>query len=399
MNEMARTGPLAGLRVIDLSAMISGPLATMMLADQGADVIKIEGPGMGDPMRMLGAMRGGMSSTFVNLNRNKRSLVLDLRDDEGKEVLMDLLRGADVFVQNFRPGVVDRLGFGYEAVREVAPRIVYASISGFGETGPLAARPVYDNVVQAISGVAAVQADPDTGRPELVRNLSMDKATAYTVAQAITAALLARDRGAGGQHVRVAMLDAALAFLWPDGMMNHTFLGDDVMRIPPFGIVYRVYDTADGAITVSAVTDDQWAGLCRAGGREDLLEDPRFSSLFARMTHMRELRETATEMIRSRTTAQWCTLFEKHDVPHAPIVPLDEVPWHPQVRANEALVEAVHPAAGPMRQAGPAARFSGTPSRSLHPAPTFGQHSAEVLSELGYGEDRIAALRERGAIV
>ena len=270
MTTHGHGGPLAGLRVIDLSNMISGPLATMILGDQGADVIKVEVPGMGDPMRMFGALRGGMSSTFVNLNRSKRSIALNLRDDEARDVLRGLLRGADVLVQNFRPGVLDRLGFGYDAVRAVTPDIVYASISGFGETGPFAHRPVYDNVVQALSGVAAVQADPDTGKPELVRNLSLDKATAYSVAQAVTAALLARARGRGGQHVRIAMLDVAIAFLWPDGMMNHTFLGDDVFRVPPFATIYRIYATADGAITVAALTDAQWADACRAAEREDL---------------------------------------------------------------------------------------------------------------------------------
>ncbi|MBI3770469.1 MAG: CoA transferase [Deltaproteobacteria bacterium] len=300
--------PLAGIRIIDLSNMISGPLATMILGDQGADVIKVEAPGMGDPMRMFGAMRGGMSSTFVNLNRSKRSIVIDLRGETGKEILRRLIRKADVFVQNFRPGVVERLGFGHDAVRALAADVVYASISGFGDTGPFSHRPVYDNVVQALSGVTAVQADPDTGKPELVRNLTLDKATAYTVAQAVTAALLARARGRGGQYVRVAMLDAAIAFLWPDGMMNHTFLGDDVFRVPPIATIYRIYPTADGSITVAALTDDQWARTCRATDREDLIEDPRFRSIFDRLTHMQELREIVTDIIATRTTAEWCAL-------------------------------------------------------------------------------------------
>ncbi len=398
MTSNGRCGPLAGLRIVDLSNMISGPLATMILGDQGADVIKVEVPGMGDPMRMFGAMRGGMSSTFVNLNRSKRSIVLDLRSEEGKGVLRRLVSRADVFMQNFRPGVMDRLGFGYEAVRALAPDIVYASISGFGDTGPFADRPVYDNVVQALSGMAAVQADPDTGKPELVRNLSLDKATAYTAAQAVTAALLARARGQGGQHVRLAMLDAAIAFLWPDGMMNHTLLGDDVFRVPPFSIIYRIYETADGAITVSALTDDQWARACRAADREDMIEDPRFRSLFDRITHMQELREAVTELMATRATAEWCARYAEHDVPHAPILSLDEVPEHPQVRANGTLVESEHPAAGRMRQARPAPRFDGTPAGSLAPAPTCGEHTDEVLVELGYDGQQIAALRANGSV-
>lgn len=392
------SGPLAGIRVVDLSNLISGPLATMILGDQGAEVIKVEAPGMGDPMRMFGAMRGGMSSTFVNLNRSKRSIVVNLRNESGKEVLRRLVRGADVFVQNFRPGVLERLGFGYDAVRTLAADIVYASVSGFGDTGPYADRPVYDNVIQAMSGVAAVQADPDTGTPELVRNLALDKATAYTVAQAVTAALLARARGHGGQHVRVAMLDAALAFLWPDGMMNHTFLGDDVFRVPPFATIYRIYPTADGSITVAALTDEQWSRTCRAADREDLLDDPRFRSLFDRMTHMQELRTIVTAMIATRTTAEWRMRFEKHDVPHAPILSLDEVPDHPQVRANGALEDTVHPTAGAMRQALPAARFGGERSRPDRPAPTYGEHTDEVLREVGYGREEIAVLRANGTV-
>jgi crotonobetainyl-CoA:carnitine CoA-transferase CaiB-like acyl-CoA transferase len=392
------SGPLAGIRVVDLSNLISGPLATMILGDQGAEVIKVEAPGMGDPMRMFGAMRGGMSSTFVSLNRSKRSIVVNLRSEVGKEILRRLIRGADVFVQNFRPGVLDRLGFGYEAVRALAADIVYASISGFGDSGPFSDRPVYDNVIQAMSGVAAVQADPDTGKPELVRNLALDKATAYTVAQAVTAALLARARGRGGQHVRVAMLDAALAFLWPDGMMNHTFLGDDVFRLPPLATIYRIYETADGSITVAALTDEQWTRTCRAADRVDLLEDPRFRSIFDRMTHLQELREIVTEIVAMRTTAEWCALFEKHDVPHSPILSLDEVPEHPQVRANGTLVETEHPTAGPMRQALPAARFDATPTHPDRPAPTHGEHTDQVLGELGYGREDIAALRESGIV-
>lgn len=386
------TGPLAGIRVIDLTAMISGPLATMILADQGADVIKVEPPGAGDIMRLFGAMRGGVASTYVNCNRSKRSVVLNLQTEDGRDALRTLVRGADVFLQNFRPGIIGRMGFDYETVHALAPDVIYVSISGFGEQGPLADRPVYDNVVQSLSGMAAVQADPDTGTPELVRNLSLDKATAYTVAQAVTAALFARERGRGGQHVRVAMLDAALAFLWPDGMMNHTFLGDDVMRVPPFGTIYRLYETADGAITIGALTDDQWANACRAMDREDLIMDERFVSLFDRMRHLDALRDELYTIVPRRTTAQWCAQFEMHDVPHAPVLSLDNVPTHPQVVANRVLVETEHPAAGRMREPLPAARFAATPAHPQRPAPGHGEHTAEVLAEAGLAPDAISSV-------
>ncbi len=398
MTTTHHSGPLAGIRIVDLTAMISGPLATMILGDQGADVIKVEAPGMGDPMRMFGAISGGVSSTFVNMNRSKRTMTLDLRTDEGKGILRKLCDGADVFIQNFRPGVAERMGFGYEAVQAISPDIIYLSISGFGDTGPMSKRPVYDNIVQAISGMASVQANPETGEPELVRNLSLDKATAYTAAQAVTAALLARERRRGGQHVRIAMLDVALAFLWPDGMMNHTFLGEDVMRIPPFSTIYRVYATADGAMTISALTDEQWINACRAADRQDLIDDPRFSSIFGRMSHTKELLKLVTEMIASKTTAEWCALYEQHDVPHALIVPLDDVHTHPQVQANASLRETQHPTAGPLREALPAPRFSATPASPQGPAPMPGEHTDSILAELGYGGEAIASMRERGTV-
>ena len=213
----------------------------------------------------------------------------------------------------------------------------------------------------------------------------------------ITAALLARAQGHGGQHVRIAMLDVALAFLWPDGMMNHTFLGEDVMRIPPFSKIYRVYATADGAITISALTDEQWANACRAADREDMIEDPRFGSIFGRMSHMNELLELVTEMMASKTTAEWCELYEKHDVPHAPIVALDDVHTHPQVQASGSLRESEHPTAGHLREALPAPRFAATPARPQGPAPLPGEHTDSILAELGYDGEAIAAMRERGA--
>lgn len=398
MSEGTGTGPLAGVRIVDLTAMISGPLATMMLGDQGADVIKVEAPRMPDTMRMFGAMSGGVASTYVNCNRSKRGVALNLKTDAGKEILHKLVQSADVFVQNFRPGVMERMGFGYDAVRALNPDIIYVSISGFGEIGPLASRPVYDNIVQAMSGMAAVQADAQTGAPALVQNVSLDKATAYTVAQATTAALFARERGRGGQHVRLAMLDVALAFLWPDGMMNHTFLDDGVMTIPPFGVIYNVFDTADGTITVGALTDQQWANACHAAEQPELIDDPRFVSLFDRMSHMDELRTEIRTMLKKRTTADWCERYEKHDVPHAPVLSLEEVPTHPQIAISGSLVETVHPQAGRMREPLPAAKFEATPGDPQCHAPGLGEHTDEVLADLGYSPDAIAQFRADGAV-
>ncbi len=392
------TGPLHGIRVVDVTAYIAGPLATMVLADQGADVIKVEPPGIGDPLRFLGSLRGGMSAFFATSNRNKRSVVLNLRDDRARELLHRLVGGADVFVQNFRPGVVDRIGMDYETLARIRPDLIYVSISGFGDTGPYAHRPVFDNVIQALSGMASAQTHPDHGEPDMIRHVVCDKATALTAAQAITAAIVARERGRGGQHVRLAMLDAALAFFWPDGMMNHTYLGEGATAAPTVASIYRALPTADGHMTMSAVTDDQFRGACRALGRPELAEDPRYRTLLDRMANLEPLVAELGEIANTRGTAEWCERFEKEDVPHAPIYALDALCGDPQLAANGTVVESEHPTAGRMRQTRPAPRFEKTPAQIASPAPVLGQHTDEVLGELGLGADETAALRADGVV-
>jgi crotonobetainyl-CoA:carnitine CoA-transferase CaiB-like acyl-CoA transferase len=391
-------GPLEGFRVVDVTAYIAGPLATMVLADQGADVIKVEPPGVGDMLRLLGSARGGMSAFFATSNRGKRSLVLNLRDERGRDLLRRLVATADVFVQNFRPGVVERLGIDPAALSAIRPDLVYVSISGFGEEGPYVRRPVYDNVIQALSGMAAAQAHPESGEPDLVRHVVCDKATALTAAQAITAALLARERGAGGQHVRLAMLDAAVAFFWPDGMINHTWLGDGVLAMPPLASYYRTVPTADGHLTVTAITDAQFAGACRAVGRPELADDPRFRTLPGRVSHIREIVEEFGEILRTRPTAEWCERFEKEDVPHAPVNPLERLHEDPQLVANGTLLEHQHPRAGRLREPRPAARFEKTPAGVRGHAPSLGEHTEAVLGELGLGAEHVAALRRDGVV-
>ena len=387
------TGPLAGVRIVDTTAYIAGPLATMVLADQGAEVVKVEPPGIGDVLRLLGTLRGGMSAFFATSNRSKRSLVLDLKQERGVEVLRRLVGEADVFVQNYRPGVVERLGIDYETLRRDRPDLVYVSISGFGETGPYAHRPVFDNVIQALSGMACAQADPETGAPDMIRNIVCDKVTALTAAQAITAAIVARERGRGGQHLRLAMLDAAVAFFWPDGMMNHTYLGDGAMAMPPLANNYRAFPTADGHLTMTAVTDDQFQRACRALGRAELADDPRYRTLPDRITRLSELVALLREILQTRPTAEWCERFEKEEVPFAPIHTLETLCGDPQLAENGTVVELEHPAAGRMRQARPAPRFEGTPAAISRPAPTRGEHTDELLAEAGFSADEVAALR------
>src|SRR3954471_13092063 len=280
-------GPLHGYRVVDLTSMISGPLATMMLADQGADIIKVEAPG-GDHTRAGANQRAGLSASFLNNNRNKRSIVLDLKTPAGLNALMRLVAGAGVLVQNFRPGVTERMGLGEDAVRAVAPEIIYVSISGFGETGPYAQKPVYDPLIQAVSGLASVQAGSDTERPRLVRTILPDKLTGVTAAQAITAALLARARTGKGQHVRLSMLDAVIAFLWSSDMGSQTFVGDTIPQQEAASFIDLIYETATTPISAAVQTNREWQALTRALDRPDWLDDPRFRTPALRQAHHKE---------------------------------------------------------------------------------------------------------------
>jgi crotonobetainyl-CoA:carnitine CoA-transferase CaiB-like acyl-CoA transferase len=282
------SGPLAGVRIVDLTTMISGPLATMLLGDQGADVVKVESPAGGDHTRAGANRRGGFSASFLNNNRNKRSVALDLKRPEGVDALLRLAATADVFVQNFRPGVVERMGVGEAAVRAAAPSIVYVSISGFGERGPYAQKPTYDPLVQAVSGLASIQGGSDEARPRLVRTIVPDKHSAIVAAQAITAALFARARTGEGQHVRLAMLDAVVAFLWASDMGSQTFVGDEFPQAEAASFIDLIYETADRTISAAVQTDREWAALTRALDRPEWLEDPRFATPALRQKHIDE---------------------------------------------------------------------------------------------------------------
>ncbi len=390
-------GPLHGVRVIDLTSMISGPLATMVLGDQGADVVKVEAPGGGDHTRAGANRRGGMSASFLHNNRNKRSVVLDLKTEAGRSALLRLAEPADVFVQNFRPGVAERIGVGEAAVRAVAPAIVYVSISGFGEAGPYAGKPVYDPLVQAVSGLASVQAGSDQERPRLVRTILPDKLTGIVAAQAITAALLARARTGEGQHVRLSMLEAVIAFLWASDMGSQTFVGDDVPQQEAASFADLIYDTADNPISVAVQSDREWAALAQAVDHPEWLEDARFRSVELRQLHLDERLGLTQQALRRRPAAAWIALLTDAGVPCAPVLTRTATLTDPQVRANGIVVETEHPAAGHVRQARPAARFSATPQSIRTGAPAYGAHTAEVLREVGLGAEEIEALRRRGA--
>jgi len=386
-------GPLDGYRIIDLTSMISGPMATMMLGDQGADVIKVEQPERGDHVRAGGFRAGGLAANFLNTNRNKRSITIDLKQPRGKALLERLAAGADVLVQNFRPGVVARLGIHEEAIRAHAPDIVYVSISGFGETGPYISKPVYDPIIQALSGLASIQGGSDRQRPRLVRTIVPDKVTAVMASQAITAALLARERSGSGQHVRLSMLDSVLAFLWPSDMGAQSFVDGAQTEQRAASFIDLIYQTADGYMSVAVMSDREWAALTRALERPQWLDDPRFKTPALRDQNIDERLSLTQEVLASRTTAEWLERLEAAGVPAAPVLTRNRLLDDPQVAASEILVETDHPHAGRLRQARPAARFEGTPAEIRRGAPLLGEHTDEILAEIGLAAAEIAELR------
>jgi len=390
-------GPLHGFRIIDLTSNVAGPLATMILGDQGADVIKVEAPD-GDSTRHGANRRGGFTASFLTNNRNKRSIVLNLKAPAALEVLKRLAATADVFTQNYRPGVADRLGVDEEAIRAVKRDIVYVSTSGFGEKGPYAQAPAYDPVIQGFSSLATIQAGSDDVRPRLVRTILPDKLTAITASQAITAALLARQRTGEGQHVRLSMLEAVVAFLWPSDMAQQSFVGDDPVRQEAASFHDLIYETADGYITAAVVTDRQWRGLTEALEKPEWLEDERFKTSALRAQNIDARLQMTQDALIDRTSAEWLERLTKADVPCGPVLTRNEMIRHPHIAALELTQEYDHPKAGRLRQARNAARFSATPASIRLPAPALGQHTDEVLAEIGYSPAEIASMREAGVL-
>jgi crotonobetainyl-CoA:carnitine CoA-transferase CaiB-like acyl-CoA transferase len=394
-------GPLEGIKVVDLSAVVSGPLCTMMMADQGAEVIKIEAHGVGDVLRLPNFARGGLSAFFANNNRGKRSIVLDLSMPEGREIVHKLVRDADVFVQNWRPGAVDRAGLGEADLRAINPDLIYCSISGYGPTGPYAQRRVYDPIIQGLSGHTSVQMNPEVPIRDLVRNIVSDKSSSYTAAQAITAALFARERGAGGQHIVVPMLDASLAFFWSDGMIGHTFQGDEAPPGRALYDIYRLWETADGHLMYFAATDSEFHGLFRAVGHPEWIDDPRYGTTDGRAVpeNFAELGELLMNEIRTQPTKELIERMAAEDVPVGPVLTLDELDSDPQIQHNEAILEFEHPTAGRFRQARPAARFDKTPQNPRRRLPPLhGEHTREVLQELGYSGEDLERMQQEGLI-
>ena len=386
-------GPLAGIRVVDLTSVISGPGAMGLLADQGADVIKVEPP-QGDIMRHRGDDEN-FTPGFVSVNRGKRSVVLDLKNPGAAPVLWKLIATADVFAQNFRPGAIERLGFGSDTVLARHPDLVYLSISGVGRAGPYVKKRVYDPVVQALSGFADIQADPVSRRPKMIRTLIADKTTAVYASQAVLAALLARERSGKGQHVEVAMLDTMVTYIWPEAMAPFSKIGVENMDAAST-LHDMIFPTADGYITLGAVSDKEWLALCHAIQCPHLIDDPRFQTAGLRNKNRQERMEEIEAALGPFRTAEIIATLEAADVPCAPVLSRWEMLSDPQVQANDIVHKIDQPGLGPIRQARAAAKFSATPNAPVPTAPGLGEHTVKVLESLGYGMDEIATFINTG---
>ncbi len=391
-------GPFNDVTVVDLTTMISGPLCTMMLADQGADVIKVESP-RGDFARHVATRRGDFSASFVNNNRNKRSVCLDLKKSGAVEALQAIVKGADVFVQNFRPGVAERMGIGEAAIRAIRPDIIYVSICGFGDSGPYAQKPVFDPLIQAVSGLTSVQGGSDEQRPRLVRTIVPDKLTAIQTSQAISAALYARARSGEGQSIRISMLDTLVFFLWSSDLGGHTFVGDELEAETAQSYIDLIYETTDGYISVAVVADKDWHGLASAVERPDFLQDERFATAELREINKDARTRLTQEALLGFASDEIIARLEQQDVPCAPVLTRREMIRHPQIEANGTVMHSEHPQAGSLRQARQPARFSRTVVEHRSGAPLLGEHTEAVLGQAGLSADDIQALLQSGAAI
>ncbi|MBC9883160.1 CoA transferase [Bradyrhizobium sp. INPA01-394B] len=384
-------GPLNGVRVLDLTGVVSGPYATMFLADQGADVLKIEPIG-GDITRRSRAQidkAGEFSALFISSNRGKRSLSIDVKSSVGREVMAKLVAQTDVLVQNFRPGTTERLGLGAEDLRKMHPRLIYVSISGVGDSGPYVKKRVYDPIVQALSGFADIQSQPVTNRPQMIRTIVCDKTTAVFTAQAVSAALYARERTGAGDHIQVAMLDTMISYLWPEGMMQYTVVGAEQTTADPNDRPDLVFKTLDGYITCGTISDSEWQGFCEATEDPELAKDERFVTPGGRFVNATARINTMQEYIGKRTTAEWLSRLDEADVPCSPILRRSEIISNDQVVARGLIEELEQPTVGRIRQPKPAAIFAENKAAIGGPAPRVGEHSRDVLRELGYSDSAI----------
>jgi crotonobetainyl-CoA:carnitine CoA-transferase CaiB-like acyl-CoA transferase len=351
---------------------------------------------MGDPMRYIGANKGGISSLFANCNRGKRSIRVNLKESQGQELIRELVPQVDIFIHNFRPGVMDKLNLGSEALRELNPRLIYTAISGFGKEGPLGGAPAYDPIIQAQAGLTATQGKEE---PAFFRTLICDKITAYTACQAVTCALYVREKTGAGQHIDLSMLDAGLFFVFPDGFQNHTLLDPDHVPGPLLiDLLYELTLTKDGAVTISAATDEMQMRSLIAVGMEHLLTDERFDSFEKMVANLEEFKAEVAQAFLQLTTDEALQRLQAADVPCARCLDKEEVLAQEQLAANDTLDVIEHPIMGQMRVVKSPARFGGQRLTPARPSPDHGEHTKEVLAEFSVSQDRIASMTDQGVV-
>jgi crotonobetainyl-CoA:carnitine CoA-transferase CaiB-like acyl-CoA transferase len=398
-NDTPWPGPLKGVKVLDFSRVLAGPFATQMLGDMGAEIIKIEAPDGGDDTRSIPPARDGVSHYFLSVNRNKKSIVVDLKDPKGREIILELVKSADIVVENFRPGVMERLGLGYHALAAINPGLIYCAISGFGLSGPLAPRPSFDIVVQALSGALSVNGEPGRAPTKLGIPLG-DLVGGIYGPIAILGALHERNATGKGRLIDISLLDGLIGMLGYLAQLTF-FLGTDPQPIGsehPNLTPYGIFPAKDGSMVIACLTNIFWHRLCTALELPDALADERFASIEGR----RDNRSEITALVSSRTKAKTCAeledLFNHHEVPHAPVLGIKDALSQPQALARDMVVEVDHPVLGTIPIVGRSIKFPGTTPEPLSAPPTLGQHTDEVLRSLGHCDAGIAALRKSGTV-
>ena len=373
---MKNNKPLDGIKVIEISTIITASLSAMMLADQGAEVIKIEQTGFGDPLRYLGTQKGGVSAIFANVNRGKSSLELDLKKDTDLNSAKKLICEADVLINNFRPGVMEALGLSKAECKKINKNLIYVAITGFGKEGPFSSSPAYDHVVQAMSGATAIQSDGD--KPQYMKTLLCDKITAYTATQSICSALYKREKTGEASSIDLSMLDSSMFFLWPDGMMNHTLLDNDVEILAPLTAAYNMYECKDGSISIAAMLDKHWHGIFKAVDKPELIDDQRFSSAAERSKNFIELLELVT-LFKNYTVEEMFERLSDNDVPCSTNLSLEQAITNQQVEDNYLVKEKITETQGKLRMIRYPAIFDEEKLINDKPAPKLGEDNKKLL--------------------
>ena len=392
-------GPLKGIKVIDMTTVLMGPYATQMLGDYGADIVKVESPD-GDVTRQIGPTRHpGMGPVFLNTNRSKRSICLDLKKPAGRDAVLRLIKSADVLVYNVRPQAMARLNLGYDVVSEINPRLIYAGVFGFGQDGPYAAKPAYDDLIQGATALPALMAQTADGVPRYVPNALVDRIVGLTAVGAICASLVDRNTTGRGQRVDIPMFETMAGFVMGDHMGGLTYdppldKGGYARHLSPDR---RPYKTSDGYICVIVYNDKQWQNFFDATGRDDLRSNPKFATFAGRAGNIDVVYAELARILETKTTAEWSEILEKADVPVMPMHDLESLLGDPHMTATDFFPIVEHPTEGRIRSIRPAARFSQTPIEISRLAPRLSEHGAEILREAGFSEQEIAEMMRSGA--